>query len=698
MESGLQALLESFPPVGAIIGRAFARGARPPRRRKVWEWAADERYVARESGSSLPGKWSNDVSPEMVEVMECLTPAVPGRTVTLKKSAQVAGSEAGINLLGHVITDDPGPTMVVLPTTDEVKKYVRVKFQPTVEATPALKSRVREQKSRDEDASTTTFKKFDGGFLQFVGANSSSGLQMVSIRTLILEEVSEYPADVDNRGDPVEMAIERTQAWEGREKIFFCSTPGLDGTCRVSAKYENSDQRRRYLPCPHCGVFQPLTWARLDKEAVEPVYICAANGCVIEHSSKTWMRTHGVWLKCFPGDDCPPELVPAEDIERMVDASRRHIRPSPGRDPGFAINGLYSPFRSWAALVAKWREAKDNQAMLKAFTQQGLGEAFKVTGDAPDHQKLFDSRAKYAWRQIPPGALLATGACDVQGDRLEWAAYAYGINLTSWLIDKGVIEGDPNGPEVWAELDKVFARTWPDQYGKPWGLDAFGVDAGYLSNRVYGWTRRYVHTRKVFALKGVPGWAAPPIGAPGKVDVDFDGKKVGSTLSWPVGTWNQKSEIYHGISLLMAGPDKLTGRYKAGVTFFGDACDLFYCEQLTAEQVVTRKAKSGATEMVWEVAGGRRNEALDVAVYSRALAHHLTDGFTPEQWMALASERGAKPEEVQRDLGALWSPLPGEDPTAPAVVTALQPQQETKTTDETQDSDWLGDRARNHWN
>lgn len=682
-----------FPPARPILGRAFARGIRPPRRRTVSQWAEDDRFVSRDSGSPIPGKWSNSVSPEMVEVMDCLTPASPGRTVTLKKSAQVAGSESGINLFGHVVVDDPGPMMIVLPTTDEVKKYVRVKLQPAIDATKSLKERVRDQKSRDEDSSTTTFKKFDGGFAQMVGANSSSGLQMVSIRVLILEEVSEYPADVDGRGDPVEMAIERCQGWEGREKIFFCSTPGLDGVCRVSQKYEISDQRRRYLPCPHCGMFQPLQWARVDREAVDPVYICAANGCVIEHGSKTWMRQRGVWLKCYPGDDCPPEIVPPEDVER------HRARSSGGRDPGFWINGLYSPFRSWSALVKIWRNAQGDQAKLKSFTQQGLGEAWKVTGEAPDHQKLFDARSKYNWRQVPPGALFLTGATDVQGDRLEWAVYAFGPSFSSWLIDKGVIEGDPNGPAVWTELDKVYSRTWPDQYGTPWSLDAFGVDAGYLSNRVYRWVMRYVHTRKVFALKGVPGWASPPIGAPGKVGVDADGKKIGSTLSWPVGTWNQKSEIYHGMQLLMAGPDKETGRYPAGTAFFGDTCDLFYCEQLTAEQVITRKAKSGATEMVWEVVTGRRNEALDVAVYSRALAHHLADGMTPDQWLALAAQRGAKPEDVQRDMGALWAPLPAE--TAPAAAAAASepaaPAAQETAPDQPAE-DWLGDRAKNFWN
>ena len=194
----------------------------------------------------------------------------------------------------------------------------------------------------------------------------------------------------------------------------------------------------------------------------------------------------------------------------------------------------------------------------------------------------------------------------------------------------------------------------------------------------------------------MPGWAAPPIGSPGKVSVDYDGKRVGTTLSWPVGTWNQKSEIYHGMQLLMDGPDKETGRYKPGVSFFGDACDLFYCEQLTAEQVVTRKAKSGATEMVWEVVTGRRNEALDTAVYSRALAHHLADGMTPEQWLSLAAERGAKPEDVQRDLGALWSPLPGEQPIAAPVAPSAETQESNQS--EPSANDWLGDRAKNFWN
>ena len=670
-----------------ITFRALARGLRPPRRRTVSQWAAEQRHVSPESGSSMPGKWSNSVSPYLVEIMDCLSLSNPCETVTFKKSAQVSGTEAGINLFGHVVEDDPGPMMILLPTTDEVKKYVRIKLQPTIDATPSLKSRVRDQKSRDEDSSTTTFKKFPGGYLQLVGANSSSGLQMVTYRIIDAEEISEYPFDVDGRGDPLELAFQRTQAWEGRRKIFYNSTPGIAGICRISAKYELSDQRRFVLPCPHCGVFQTLTWARLDREALEPTYACPAHGCIIEHGDKPRMMAAGVWIKYFPGDDCPAELIEPEQIER------HRARASAGRDPGFWINGLYSPFKSWRQIVKEWREANGLQEKEKVFCQQVLGEAWTIKGDAPDHQKLFDSRAKYDWRQVPPRALLLTGACDVQGDRLEWGIYAFGATFSSWLIDKGVIEGDPNTLGPWAELDKVLSRTWPDQHGKHWTLDAFAVDAGYLSQQVYKWSRRYAASGKVFAVKGMPGWSAPAIGTPGKVDIDFQGKKIGTTLVWPVGTWNQKSEIYTGIGALLRGPDKETGAWPPGTAFYGDVCDLTYCEQLTAEQVVTKKGKTGATELVWEVVTGRRNEALDIAVYARALAHHLADGMTPDQWATLAAVRGAKPEDVQRDLAALWAPPPSEE--ASRAAPPQQPQEGAARRDGPPAENWI--EAKDYW-
>jgi len=681
-------LPKGLAPAKPIVFRAIARGLKPRPRRTTAEWAAAERYVSAESGSPFPGKWSNDLTPHLVEPMECCTLSHPARSVVFKKCHQAGWSEAGLNLIGSIIVDDPAPIVVVLPTIDDMKKYVKIKLQPMIDGTPTVAAKVREQKSRDEDGSTTTFKKFQGGYLQLTGANASSGLKMITGRVAILEEVTEYTADVDNQGDPVELIKKRLTTWEGYEKIIYISTPGEKGSCRISAAYELSDQRVLYLPCPQCGVYQPLKWERFDKDAVEPTYACAAHGCVIIHMSLRSMLRAAAWIKTYPGDEANPK--PPETIEPAEITTWRN-RTSAGREPGFFFPAYNSPLMSWAAIVRTWREAKGTVAKEKDFVRQVLAEAWEDKGEAPDHEKLFEKRVPYEWRRVPKGALFLTGACDVQGNRLEWAVYAWGPAFTSWLIDKGVIEGDPEKAETWKPLDEVlFERSWADAFGRPWKLDAFGVDSGAYTQCVYRYVRHRASWGKLFALDGRKGWRLPAIGTATKQDVDYQGKKIGTIMLFPVGGWDLKSELYSALRKMVKGRDA-DGHYETGTAFYGDACDLTFFEQLTAEQLVLRKGRYGLEEQAWKVTLGKRNEQHDLAVYARALAHHIGDSMSPEQWAALAADRGAKPEDVQRDMAALWStpavpPLPG--PPAPPE----RPQADN------QDNNWLGDRAKNWLN
>src|SRR5262245_18372006 len=671
-----QALPDGLANAWRVVAGAFAKGLEPPRRRTVAQWAAEERVVSPESGSRFPGKWKNDLTPHLVEPMEVCTLNHPARHVTFRKCHQAGFSEVGLNLIGSIIVDEPAPILIVLPTTDEVKKYVKTKLQPMIDATPSVSSRVKEQKSRDEEGSTTTFKRFPGGFLQCAGANADAGLQMITARVVIREEISEYPDDVDGRGDPAELAAKRTTTWEGYEKIVDISTPAMKGACRITDWYERSDQRVLYLPCPHCGVFQWLKWERLDKDTPnDTTYACIAHGCVIEHVSVRQMLRRAVWLKSYPSDDPsnpkPPDTIEPEHVARWRE------RPNAGRDPGFAFSALTSPFMSWTAIVRQWNEARGNPAKEKVFVQQVLGEAWEEKGEAPDHEKLFEKRVPYDWRRVPAGALFVTGAADVQGDRIEWGVYAWGPAFSSWLIDKGIIEGDPQGAKIWSELDHVLEKSWPDAFGRAWRMDAFGIDAGYLSQCVYRWVRHRGVTGKAITLDGGHGWRLPAMGTPVKRDVDFEGKKIGAVMLWPVGTWDLKSALYSALRKRLIGRDP-DGHFPPGTACYGEACVALFLQQLTAEQLVTRTGKHGLAEQVWEVMIGRRNEAHDIALYARALAHHLGDGMTPQQWATLAANRGARPEDVQRDMSALWSG---------ALETEAQPAQAQKWESNQQPSD-----------
>lgn len=638
----------ALAPAYAIVRAAWARGLAPDTERTVDQWADASRYVAAESGSPYPGKWITDRVPYTRAVMQAMSLSHPCRRVTFAKSAQTAGSECGLNLLGQIMAETPAPVMVMLPSIDEAGAYNRLKLQPMIDATPAVRSRVRNIVSRDETSSTTTFKRFAGGYLQIVGANSSKNLQMRSARVAIREEVSEYPFDVDGRGDPMLLLEERLQAFSGREKIIDISTPGLEGTCRVTKLYDQSSKGRYLVPCPHCHTgqvldFKNLRWD-LGKELAE--YACAHCGTLIAGHHKPAMIAAGEWVHDWP------------------DLVESHV--------GFHINALYSPFLTWLDVARKFEAARAD-GNLKVFTQQQLGLAFKEQGEAPDHARLHATRDRdRQLKRLPPEALWLTGAADVQGDRIEWDVYAWGPGLTCWLIDTGIIVGQPTDEATWRQLTEVADRRYTDSRGRTWPVDAFGCDSGYMSQAVYRWAAHdSAPTGRRYALDGQGRPSLPALGTPKKIDVAHDGRKIGAVLLWPVGTHSLKLAHYAAIRRTLAPPPS-DGTIQRGLLNLPGVVDEDYCRQLTAE-FLYQPAK-GKPE--WRVITGTRNERLDTAVYARALAHHLTDSLTPADWQGLAATRAIDPTASQADLAAYWSERFGTDTTAkrqiapPAAVAA----------------------------
>jgi phage terminase large subunit GpA-like protein len=648
--------------------RSFIAGATPPERKTVSQWAEEKREVSAEGGSPHPGKWSNDLAPYLVELMDCLSLSDRCRSVVFKKSAQVAGTEGGLNFFGYIVDHHPAPGMIVLPSLDEAKKYVKIKLQPAIDATPALRNKVREQKSRDEDGSTTSLKKFRGGYCQITGANSSKGLQMLSARWIIYEEVSEWPFDVDGRGDPVDLAHKRTTAWTKTRKEFFNSTPGLKGMCRISVIYEASDQRRYYVPCPHCGTFHVLKWENLkwnrDRAPHGAFFVCPANGCVIEPHHKRAMVATGRWIKTYPGEDGirPPDCIAPADIAHW------RARSAEGREPGFAIWQAYSPFVPWDDTVAEFISSRGDQEKEKVFTQQVLGEDYEQKGDSPDDEILLLRRQAYPLTRLPPGALVLTGMADVQGNRLEWSVYGWGVDLQGWLIDRGVIEGDPEEDAVWSQLGAVTERQYEDWQGRLWPIEAFGVDSGYLSHRVYLFCRG---RPRVFALDGRPGHLQPMIGTPVRRDINWRGKVIkGGVMLWPTGTFSLKSWVYGALRKTVAGPDE-SGLFKPGTLHFPAEVDREFFQQITAEHLAEVEQRQGYVVREWRKKRNRPNEALDIAVGARAMAAHLgLDRMSPAGKARLVAERGQPPDGPQPDLAALWAPKPGQ---APAPAPQAQP-------------------------
>jgi phage terminase large subunit GpA-like protein len=242
----------------AAFVAALAASATPEAELTVSEWADRYRKVSAESGSPFPGDWKTDRVPYLRQPMDCLHPDHPARSVTCRWSAQTGKSEIGVNWFGFIVDRAPAPILTMLPSLDEAIKYNRVKLQPTIDASPKIRHRVRPENSRDELSSTSAFKRYQGGFNQIVTASSSKGLQMISVRYLIAEEVSEYLRDVDGRGSPLQQGRARQKAYGDSAKELIVSTPGLAGECLASENFELGDRRRFYVACPHCSTFHVL--------------------------------------------------------------------------------------------------------------------------------------------------------------------------------------------------------------------------------------------------------------------------------------------------------------------------------------------------------------------------------------------------------------------------------------------------------
>ncbi len=469
---------------------------------------------------------------------------------------------------------------------------------------------------------------FPGGSLVLTGANSSADLRSKTVKYQHRDEVDEWPLDLDGQGDPDEMADARLIAFHatGDYMVFKSSTPTIKGRSRIDAAFEAGDQRHWNVCCPQCGQEQKLVFGGADysfglKFNKEPPYqaryVCAGNGCIIDHSQKA----------------------------AMVRAGRFIAENPKGLYPSFHVDALTSLLTTWDKMAEAFLAAKDNPSKLKAFVNLWLGQSWEERGEAPEWKLLLGRRENYARGVLPVGALLVTMAVDVQGDGLFYEVVGWGADKQSWSVDAGFVEGDTADPDgdVWKQLTKIWERRYPDAYGGSWPVDAVGVDAGFNTESVKHWVRG---RPKAFALKGMPGWYLPPLGTPAKVDITYRGKKKSKGARiWPVGTWSLKAEFY---ALLRKEPptDGAEG-FDAGYVHLGQHNDERYCRQIVAE---TLKEKEWRGRIVKEWVSTGDNHFHDCRVYNMALFDHLGGNrWTGDQWRQLAQQRGVK-KVAQLDL------------------------------------------------
>lgn len=579
----------------------------------VSEWADRHRILSTRLAAEA-GPYRTSRTPYLREIMDALSPGHPARRVVFMKASQVGATEAGNNWLGYIIHWSPAPVMAVWPTVDTAKKVSQQRIGPLIEDSPDLAKLVAPAKQKDS-GNTVLAKSFPGGILVLTGANSAVGLRSMPARYLFLDEVDAYPGDVDGEGDPVALSMGRLKSFGRSAKAFLVSTPTIHGSSRIEREYEMSDQRRFFVPCPHCGAHQWLKFERLRWERGQPetvAYVCEHCDEAIEERHKADMLPAGQW--------------------------QATVTPKDPGSVGFHISALYSPlgWMSWEDIAREWELAQGDDAALKTFKNTHLGETWYDSRELVDWERIYERREGWKIGTLPRGVSLLVGAVDVQASppRLELHVWGYGEGLESWAIERRVYPGRADDRKTWQGVEQALNDTWLHESGAELRLDLLAVDTGDQTTAVYDWISKQDQAR-VLAVKGKRGYEInAPVATP--TNIPFGSRKRAVQLRSVTGDVF-KAELFRFLTLSRPTDEALASGegFPPGYVHIPDYMDAEWCKQLVAEHRV--RGKAGRFE--WKM-NHQANEALDCRVYARAALWTLgVAGWRPAHWAKLRSQR-----------------------------------------------------------
>lgn len=622
------------------------------------QWAERFRYLSAET-SPLPGRFSFAITPYLRGILEAAHERRV-RKIACQKSAQIGWTDGVINnYVGYVVHLSPAPTGIMFPRDQNAKDYNVEKFTPMVEATPALAELIN-TKTRTLD-NTQNRKKFLGGFLKFIGSNSTGGVKSTPLKRMIVEEPDDCNLNIKGQGDSIKLAEERVKAFDD-SLILIGGTPSIKGVSSIEAEMELSDKRRFLVPCHHCGEAHALEWAHVDWPD-EPVRAHPVFGTAdTEKAFYACPHCGGLWNDAEKNRNI--RRAEATGFGWTATAEFRGVA-------GFYLNELYSPFAEsrLARLVEKYLAAQHEADLgelgaLIAFFNSTCGQAYQYQSDLPDEQALKDRAEAYDELTVPWGGLVLTAGVDVQHDRLAVIIRAWGRAEESWLVYWGEIPGQTVVPlaGAWLDLEALLFREIPHAGGAKLRIRATSVDSGdgtATQDAVYAFCRRH-RARGVMATKGASdrGEDRREIFSPPKPAVDLDKKQK----AWKYGLRPFIVGASRAKDLLLEGRLKLGGAGPGRLHWY-QAVRPDYWEQLTSEIKAPHRTVRG--KKVWQKKAGVRNEALDGEVLAFHAARSLKLNLLREAHWVMLEQRVRQHELIAQAPDPVPVAPAGEEATAP---------------------------------
>ena len=472
------------------------RFLRPHQRYSAAEWLP--KNVVMPKGTETAGMpFSLAAFPHVDSVLDAFDdPKV--RQIVLQWASRLGKTTTCLSLMAKVAGTNPRNMMFAGPTKDAAGRVIGSRLYPILSSAEGVRQQLPPEARRSK-----LHVKLESCQI-FVGwSGSETSLADVGAFFGHASEIDKWDDSASKEGDSLKLFVNRFKGFPDH-KIIFESTPTIAGRSRIEKKMTESNQHRRYVPCPHCGEFQVLIqgiegvaggfdWERDSKGnsnadiALQTAhYVCKFCQKKIENHHRTVMLRAGVWV--------PSGCTITADGKIHGKAFK----------DGSDVVG-FGPLASWYALTETWGNFARLwiQAQKRPRDLQDVVNSYKGETWAPRKSKTTPEIVGERLRSpidagvVPHGVKFLTCTIDRQaadGGFVKWVVIGHGHSDQAVLIDYGF------GDSLAAIWDPVVRRQYRRLDGMtPMTPVLSAADSGWDTKGTYDFCN--AHTG-IFACKG----------------------------------------------------------------------------------------------------------------------------------------------------------------------------------------------------
>lgn len=256
------------------------------------------------------------------------------RRVVLMSSAQLLKSTTLMNSAFYLMKNVPGNMLFATQTETMTRKFRTGKWDRVLNSSDALKELAVDKSNKKKTNNATQQENVDGTQIYFSSLNSPSQLRSVSCKYVFLDEVSSVDPD-SPEGNPLVLAEQRVKMIPDH-LIMISSTPIEPGDL-ITQQYELSDQRKYFIPCPHCEEYQELLWENVKFEWKQ-----------IDGGRRAKADPESAVLEC---SSCREPITDSQRVRAIKKGHWKATNPEVSDVGGYQISRLYSPLVTIKSIV-----------------------------------------------------------------------------------------------------------------------------------------------------------------------------------------------------------------------------------------------------------------------------------------------------------------------------------------------------------